>query len=144
MHCCIKMTRINRTQFTKPLQFINLMKKILIAEDEKALAKALQLKLDKEKYEVTIVDNGQEALAVLSKSSFDLIITDLVMPVMDGFALLTQLKSRNIQTPSVVLSNLNQDEDIARVKELGAKEFLVKSNIQLAEIVSYIKTILKE
>ncbi len=68
-----------------------------------------------------------------------MILLDLIMPEMDGFTFLQNLKKK---TPVIVLSNLGQDEDRARAKELGAKDYMVKSNTPITEIVKVVKTFL--
>jgi len=114
-------------------------KKILIAEDEKPIAKALELKLNHSGFAAQVVFNGQEALDKLKQESdFDLILIDLVMPVLDGFGLLEALREKNNQIPIIVLSNLSQEEDFKRAKELGAKDFFIKSNTPLSEVVDYV------
>ena len=114
-------------------------KKILIVEDDKPMAHAMEIKFGKSGFLATITHNGQEALDLLEKETFDLILLDLVMPIMDGFKVLAALKEKNNTIPVVVTSNLNQDEDIIRAKSLGAKDFIVKSNTPLTEIIRLIK-----
>ncbi len=110
-------------------------KKILIIEDEKSMARALELKLTFSGFEAVIAGNGEEGLILLEKEAFALILLDLIMPKMDGFAFLEALKEKKIKTPVFVLTNLSQDEDEKRAKALGAKEFLIKSNTTIATIV---------
>lgn len=117
-------------------------KKVLIVEDEKPLAQALYLKLKKNNIESEIAYNGEEALEILEKQSFDLILLDLIMPQMDGFAMLEELKKKGIKTPVVVTSNLGQEEDIKRVMEMGVKEYIIKSNTPIVEIVNKVKQML--
>ncbi|MFH1192136.1 MAG: response regulator [bacterium] len=112
-----------------------LKKKILIIEDEKPMARALELKLARAGFEATSASNGEDGLAILEKETFALILLDLVMPKMDGFSVLGALKQKNIQTPVIILSNLSQEDDEKRTKELGAKDFFIKSNTPIAEIV---------
>src|SRR3972149_4877905 len=100
------------------------MKKILIVEDEKTIARPLTLKLKCSVFEAQNAYDGQEALDVLAKSKFDLIILDLVMPKVNGFEVLEKLKEQHSKTPVIVVSNLNQEEDIAKAKSLGADYFL--------------------
>jgi len=118
-------------------------KNILIAEDERPMAKALELKLTKEGFAVTVAYDGQEALDKLSVGSFDLMLLDIMMPQVDGFAVLAKMKEQKIKTPVIVSSNLSQVEDIERAKSLGAVDFIVKSNVTLAEIIQKIKALLK-
>ena len=118
-------------------------KKILIIEDEKPMARALELKLTHEGFEAKIVFNGESALELLEKEKFDLIVCDLVMPKVDGFKVLEALKEKKITTPVMVLTNLSQEEDEKRAKSLGAKEFFIKSNTPIANIVERITQLLK-
>ncbi|OGG22361.1 hypothetical protein A3D03_06720 [Candidatus Gottesmanbacteria bacterium RIFCSPHIGHO2_02_FULL_40_13] len=114
-------------------------KRILIAEDEKPMANALSLKLGSAGYEITLVYDGEAAIAVLNESKYDLLILDLVMPKKDGFFVLAELKKLKIAVPIIVSSNLSQEEDIRRAKELGASDYFIKSDTTLAEIVEKVK-----
>lgn len=110
-------------------------KAILIVEDERPLSHALEMKLKHQGYATTVVTNGKDALAALQAGHFDLVLTDLIMPSMDGFGLLTSMREHQISVPAIVLSNLGQDEDRAKTKELGAIDYFVKSNTPIADIV---------
>ena len=118
-------------------------KKILIIEDEKTLARALELKLTHSGFEVVTVFNGADGIAIIQKESFALILLDLIMPKMDGFVVLETLKKRKIETPVLVLSNLSQQGDMKRTKEFGVKEFFIKSNTPIAVIVGRVIELLK-
>lgn len=117
-------------------------KKVLIVEDEKPMARALGLKLAHEGFEPTIVNNGSEAMEFLTDHQVDLILLDLIMPGVDGFSVLEHLKEKGIQTPVMVLSNLGQEEDEKRARSLGAKQFFIKSNTPLADIIVHVKEFL--
>ena len=117
-------------------------KKILIIEDEKPAAKAFGLKLGRAGFESEIAFDGLDALEVLAKKNFDLIILDLVMPRMDGFEFLAELKSRNINIPVIVTTNLSQDEDAKKARDLGAIDYFVKSETPIANIVEHVKKVL--
>jgi len=117
----------------------NTIKKVLIGEDEKPLAKALQLKLKKFGIEATVAFNGKDVLSVVEKDKFDLILLDLVMPEKDGFTVLSELKEKGNQIPIIVSSNLGQEMDIKRTKELGAKDYIIKSDTPIIKIVERIK-----
>ena len=119
-------------------------KAILIVEDEKPMARALELKLTKEGFDAQSVYDGEAAIEILQKQKFDFILLDLVMPKADGFKVLEAIGKMKIKTPVIVLSNLAQQEDTQKAKELGAQEFFVKSNVPLAEVVDYINGILKK
>ena len=113
--------------------------KILIADDNKAIAMALDLKLQHEWFEVKVVFNGKDALAELEKEKFDLLLLDLIMPELNGFGVLESLKEKGIKMPIIVDSDLSQAEDVKKVKELGAMDFFIKSDMSVTEIVEKIK-----
>lgn len=113
--------------------------KILIAEDDKPMARALELKLNHSGFQVTIAKNGQEALNILQEDKFDLVLLDLIMPQTDGFSVLKTLKEKHNDIPVIISSNLSQEGDITKAKELGAVDFIVKSNSSLKEIIELIK-----
>jgi len=114
-------------------------KKILILEDEKPLAHALELKLTHEGFEITTCGNGEEGIALLAKEKFDLVLSDLIIPGVDGFGVLEALQSKKIKVPVIVMTNLNQEEDKKKAYDLGAVNFFVKSNSTLSEIVEGVK-----
>lgn len=118
-------------------------KKILIIEDEKPMARALELKLTHAGFKTRTVFNGEDGVELFQKEAFALIILDLIMPKLDGFKVLEILKERQIKTPVIVLTNLSQAEDEKRVRELGAKEFFIKSDTPIATIVERITRFLK-
>ena len=118
-------------------------KKILIIEDERPMARALELKLMHAGYEAESVFNGEAGLEALTKGTYDIIICDLVMPKADGFQVLEEIKSRKITTPVLILTNLSQEEDEKKVLALGAKYFFVKSDTPIADIVEHVKKILQ-
>ena len=121
----------------------NINKKILIAEDEQAIAKALQLKLEHLGFEVEVVGNGEEALATLKKSKFDLMLLDVMMPKLDGFGVLAGVKDLDYKPIILISSNLSQASDREKALSLGADDFLVKSDVSLKEIVDKVKKALK-
>lgn len=118
-------------------------KKILIVEDEKPLSYALELKLQSAGFATATAKNGEEALASISKEPFDLVLTDLMMPKRDGFSVLEELQKQKNQVPVFVMSNLGQDEDMKRAKNLGAREYFAKSTTPLSQIAERIASFLK-
>ena len=116
-------------------------KKILVCEDEQPIAKALVLKLNHEGFEAEAAHDGEEAIKILGEKKFDLILLDLIMPRIDGFGVLAKIKEMNISTPVIVTSNLGQEEDLKRAKEMGAINYFIKSNTSLQEIVDNIKSL---
>ncbi len=117
-----------------------MIKKILILEDEKPLARALELKLNSNGFNAKSVSNGEEGLLFLEKEeSVDFIICDLVMPKMDGFTFLKEIREKGVITPVLVLTNLSQKEDQEKIEELQPLGFFIKSDIPINKIVEYIK-----
>jgi CheY-like chemotaxis protein len=115
-------------------------KKVLIVEDERPLAHALELKLQNEGYSTAVARSGQEALDAVQTDRYDVMLLDLIMPGIDGFQVLQQLTgSPNRPTTIFVLSNLSQREDEDRVIALGAKKYFIKSNTSLSTIVEEVK-----
>ena len=121
------------------------MKKILIAEDDKFLASAYRLKLIKAGFEIQIASNGVEIFEILETFIPDIILLDLVMPVMDGFIALTKIKliPKYQNIPVIVASNLGQKDDIDRAKGLGAADFIVKSDLSLDSLITKINGTIK-
>ncbi|MGD8373435.1 MAG: response regulator [Candidatus Woesebacteria bacterium] len=113
-------------------------KNILIIEDEKPLAKAMELKLKKAGHNVQVFYDGQGGLDAAAKQKFDVVLLDLIMPVLDGFQVLEKLNSMSYKPSIFVLSNLSQIEDEQRAIKLGAKKYLVKSDTPLTTIVDYV------
>jgi len=118
-------------------------KKILIAEDDRPIAKALQLKLEHSGFKVSVVSNGEEAIEAVGKDNFDLVLLDLMMPKKDGFTFLEELKSKKNRPAVIVLSNLSQSGDMEKAQSLGASAYFVKSDTPLVNLVSHIQKILK-
>ena len=118
--------------------------KILIVEDEKPLAEVLKDEFKAHGYSVEIAVDGEDALAKLKSSVPDLILLDLLLPKIDGFEVLETIKaSRRLKdVPVVILSNLGQDDEIKRGLKLGAKDYFVKTQHPLKEIVEKVERFL--
>lgn len=115
--------------------------KIVLLEDEKLLSEAVKDKLTREGYHVLIAFNGKEGIKIIKENKPDLILLDLIMPFKDGKEVLKELK--NIpdlkEIPVIILSNLGQDSGIEQAKDLGAVDYLIKSNLKIKELVNKIK-----
>ncbi|MEI6238596.1 MAG: response regulator [bacterium] len=118
-------------------------KKILVLEDEKPLARALELKLVHEGFEVITSSNGEGVIFLIEKNNFSLIICDMLMPKFDGFQVLQTLSDKKLKIPVIVLTNLSQSEDEKRVRALGASDFYIKSDTPITTVVERIKQILE-
>jgi len=116
-------------------------KYILVAEDDKAYANVYKTRLAREGFEVEVADDGEKALRAMRERKPDLVVLDLVMPVKDGFAVLKEMKSdpalKNVNV--VVASNLSQDLDLKKAKELGAIDYFVKSDVSIGEMIALLK-----
>lgn len=117
-------------------------KRILIAEDEPAYARALAVKFQHSGYDANAVSDGEMALAELKDVPYDLLMLDIVMPKRNGFEVLEELKRRGSGILVIVLSNLSQAEDERRARELGAVDFLGKANVTLADVVRRVDALL--
>ena len=115
-------------------------KMILIVEDEKPLAHALEMKLKNDGFITKTCINGSDALEEVKKNDYAMMLLDLIMPVVDGFAVLEGMKAAKLKTPVIVLSNLGQEEDRVKAKGLGAIDYFVKSNTPLADIIKRVKS----
>ncbi|HOZ55746.1 MAG: Sensory transduction protein regX3 [Parcubacteria group bacterium ADurb.Bin316] len=118
--------------------------KVLVAEDDKFLVKAFAVKLAKDGFDVIVAGNGNEAIAEAKKNKPDIILLDLIMPQKNGFDALYELKQdeETKDIPVIITSNLSQEIDIKRGKDLGADDYLVKSDTPIQEIIAKIKQVL--
>lgn len=112
-------------------------KKILLLEDDQLLSQMLGQKILDEKATLDHAVDGEQALDFLSKNKYDLFITDLLLPKIDGFKVLETMNANPAMkdTPVIVLSNLGQKKDIDRGMALGVKKFLVKAILSLDDVV---------
>lgn len=111
-------------------------KKILIAEDDSFLVEAYKVKFNKSGYEAQIVTDGEELLKTVSSFLPDLILLDLIMPVKDGITTLAELKQGSYKDiPVIIASNLGQSEDVKKGLEMGAVDYIVKSDTSLNELM---------
>ena len=117
---------------------------VLLVEDDTLIASAYQEGLAHKEITVLWAKNGKEALDMLETEIPKVILLDIIMPTLDGFGFLEQMKQNDAwkDIPVIILSNLGQDTDIAKGKELGANDFFVKSNATLHEVVEKIESYL--
>ena len=122
------------------------MRTIVFIEDEAAIQKTFSDALQKEDYEITSALDGEIGLRLAKEKIPDLILLDLVLPKMNGFEVLSALKSdaATKDIPVIVLTNLEQMEDIQKAIDLGARTYLVKSNYNLPEVVTMVKKATEE
>jgi DNA-binding response OmpR family regulator len=116
-------------------------KSILIVEDEVSLSSALNDKLTGVGYEVAMAKNGQEGLDAIKEHKPDLILLDVVMPVMDGMTMLKELRKSDETSaiPVIILSNLSDNEDVLHAMENNTYDYLIKSDISLEAVLERVK-----
>ena len=120
-------------------------KKVLVAEDDPSLSQILSSRLTRAGMEVIKAKTGEEALKVIQESKPDLVLLDLILPgKYDGFEVLQKMREdRTLDSRSVVIiSNLGQESDMERVKQLGAVEYFVKAKTSIDDLVNRIKNLL--
>jgi len=118
------------------------MAKILLIEDDPLIVKIYTTRLTADGYNVFSAENGEDGLAVAEKEIPDLVVLDIMMPRIDGYGVLEKIRS-NPQLkhiPILVYSNLAVEEEIARAKNMGANEFVVKADLSPTEMVHKIKS----
>jgi len=118
--------------------------KILIVEDEPFLRKVISDECRERGYFVEEAIEGKEGLEKLKKEKFDLVLLDLLLPGIDGFEVLAQIKKdpELNKTPVLILSNLGQKEEIEKGLKLGAIDYLIKAHVTPSEILDKIEKIL--
>jgi len=120
-------------------------KKILIIEDDRSLQSALVEIIQQEGFETESAFDGEEGLAKIRSFGPDLVLLDIILPKKDGFDLLSEIKKdealKNI--PVLVLTNLEEVNNIQKALDLGANSYLVKSDFSLKDIVEKVRVILK-
>jgi len=120
-------------------------KKILIIEDDNFLRELIVQKLMAEGFEMSEAVDGEEGLKKVKEIKPDLVILDLILPGIDGYEVLYQVKKDPSTTkiPVIILSNLGQKEDVERGLKMGAIDFLIKAHFTPAEIIEKVKASLK-
>ncbi len=120
-------------------------KKVLIVEDDALLSEMLAGKFATEKTTVDHAADGEQALSMLKDKKYDLVLLDIMLPKVDGFAVLNSINDNpgSKGTPVIILSNLGQKNDVQKGLALGVKKYLVKAILSLDEVVEASKEVLK-
>lgn len=116
--------------------------RILVVEDEKKVARALQEGLQAKSYEVTIAHTGEEGFFLVNAQTFDLLILDLMLPGRNGLEILMTLRRRGLQTPVLILTALDTLDDRVRGLDEGADDYLVKP-FAFPELLARIRALLR-
>ncbi|MCK4553410.1 response regulator [Candidatus Parcubacteria bacterium] len=120
-------------------------KKVLLVEDDKTISLMYKIKIETGGFEVLTADNGADGLKLAKKQKPDIIMLDVILPQLDGFSVLEELKkdasTKNI--PVVMLTNLGTEEDKEKGEKLGAADYLVKASLTPAQVEEKIKQYLR-
>ena len=116
-------------------------KKILLVEDDQGLASVYLTRLEAEGFNVKHVPNGEDALSVTLEFKPDLILLDVMMPKISGFEVLDILRNTpdTANVRIIMLTALSQESDMERAKSMGVDDYLVKSQVVIADVVERIK-----
>jgi len=119
-------------------------KKILIIEDEQAMADAMKIGLVESNYEAAVAYDGEDGLEQAKKMKPDLILLDLLLPKKDGITILHELREDETtkDVPVMILSQLSDTNKISEGVSLGVVGYLVKVDFSLAEVVEKVKSVL--
>jgi diguanylate cyclase (GGDEF)-like protein len=118
-------------------------RKILIAEDDELIRMVIRRLLEREGFEVTTCNDGSAALAFAYENTYSMILSDVRMPLLDGFELLRRLRElpESERTPVVLLTSMGKDEDVHRGFELGAADYIVKP-FSSSELLSRVRRLM--
>ena len=119
--------------------------KILLVEDDRFLRELMSQKIVKMGEDLVVAVDGEEGARKTKEEKPDIVLLDLMLPGIDGFGVLSQIKAdpETAGIPVIILSNLGQKEDIDRALKLGAADFLVKAHFTPQEIIDKIEQYLK-
>jgi len=120
------------------------MRKILLIEDDPFLGEMYTDKFAQSGFKIDVATDGKEGMNKIKKSRPDLILLDVVLPKMDGFEILKELKkdSKLEKIPVVLLTNLGQKNEIEKGLSLGAEEYIIKAHFTPTAVVAKVKEVL--
>ena len=116
--------------------------RILVVEDEAKVARALRDGLSAEGYEVDVASTGEEGFFMVSRTAFDVVVLDLMLPRRDGIEVLATLRARGLQTPVLILTAKDTVDDRVHGLDSGADDYLVKP-FAFAELLARIRALLR-
>ena len=117
---------------------------LLLIEDDVFLGSIYKTKFEQQGFRVSVADNGEDGLADAKRKKPDIILLDVLLPRVDGFEVLRELKRDTLTAsiPVVLLTNLGQKEDITKGLERGAVDYLIKAHFKPSETVAVVKRVL--
>lgn len=115
--------------------------RLLVIEDDEFLVKMYESGLTKEGFDVTTAEDGELGITKAQEIKPDLILLDLILPKMDGFSCLEKLKENDAtkRIPVVILSNLGQDSDVKKGLDLGAEDYLIKTDYTVKQVAGKVR-----
>ena len=116
--------------------------RILVVEDERKVAKALEQGLEAEHYEVAVAHTGEDGFYLISTQAFDLVLLDLMLPGRSGLEILQAMRTRGLKTPVLILTARDAIEDRVQGLDCGADDYLVKP-FAFAELLARIRALLR-
>lgn len=120
-------------------------KKILIIEDEEIIVDLISKKLLNEGYNISVARDGEKGVAKAKEERPDLILLDIVMPKLDGFGVMEEIQNSDLEgTPIIIVSNSGEPVELDRAKELGANDWLIKTEFDPQEVLNKVKKQFKE
>ncbi len=121
------------------------MPKVLIIDDDPFIADMYVIKFKDERFDVQTARNGKDGLKKIVEFDPDIILIDVVMPDMDGFHVLEELKKRGGKPRKIImLTNLGQKEDVERGISLGATDYMVKAHFTPSEVLERVRGLLQK
>ena len=116
------------------------MRKILLVEDEPVLLETYKIILSTQPYLCDFAENGKIALEMYNKKKYDLVLLDIMMPVMNGIEFLENIEHDDeISSKIIVMSNLSSGREIDRAKELGVSKTILKADTSPRQLISLIR-----
>ncbi len=117
---------------------------VLLVEDDVFLANIYEKKFELEGFKTSVADNGEKGLAEAKRKQPDIILLDILLPKLDGFAVLSKLKAdpATKDIPVILLTNLGQKDDVEKGLESGAVDYLIKAHFKPSEVVEKVRKVL--
>jgi len=120
--------------------------KILLVEDDSFLLGMYATKFEMEDFKVVMAEDGEKAVRLAAKEMPDIILLDIILPKVNGFEVLRQIKASRITAaiPVILLTNLSQKDEIEQGLKMGAEDYLIKAHFMPSEVVDKIKKVLNK
>ena len=118
--------------------------RVLLIDDDPFIADMYILKLRAERFQIEVARDGKEGLKRVVEFDPDVVLLDIVMPGLDGFQVLEELRKKGDRRKIILLTNLGQKEDVERGMRLGADDYVIKAHFTPSEVVEKVRSILQK